>query len=139
MSLGGSINHFCRKYKKPLTILVLVFFVYKLFSYYGTVYEGNTTMGENKPLVADLRVKADAAKKLADEAKIEADNAIKKADNAEKRLREIPKAAMYNDERRDARDKRDRLKIIADQKNQFAFAKHLEAMDAENAAKNAGV
>ena len=105
MSLGRSINHFCRKYKKPLTILVLVFFVYKLFSYYGTVYEGNTTIGANKPLVANLRVKADAAKKLADQAKIEADDARKKAYNAEKKLREIPKGGMYNDERRDARDK----------------------------------
>ena len=33
MSLGGS-------YKKPLFILVLVFFVYKLFDYYSNLYEG---------------------------------------------------------------------------------------------------
>jgi len=40
MSLGGSINDFYRKYKKPLFIIVLFFFVYKLFSYNGNVYEG---------------------------------------------------------------------------------------------------
>ena len=43
MSLAGSINNFYRKYKKPLSILVLMFFVYKLFDYYyGNVYEGLT-------------------------------------------------------------------------------------------------
>ncbi len=43
MSLAGSINNFYRKYKKPLSILVLMFFVYKIFDYYyGNVYEGLT-------------------------------------------------------------------------------------------------
>jgi hypothetical protein len=37
MSLGGS-------YKKPLFMLVLLFFVYKLFDYYSNIYEGLTPM-----------------------------------------------------------------------------------------------
>lgn len=41
MSLAGSINDFYRKYKKIVAILILVFFMYKLFNYYyGNIYEG---------------------------------------------------------------------------------------------------
>jgi hypothetical protein len=66
MSLGGSINHFYRKYKKPLIIIVLVFFVYKVFSYYGNVYEGFD--GATGPSSAELRVMANDARNRALEA-----------------------------------------------------------------------
>jgi hypothetical protein len=66
MSLGGSINHFYRKYKKPLIIIVLVFFVYKVFSYYGNVYEGFD--GTTGPSSAELRVMANDARNRALEA-----------------------------------------------------------------------
>jgi hypothetical protein len=66
MSLGGSINHFYRKYKKPLIIIVLVFFVYKVFSYYGNVYEGFD--GATGLSSAELRVMANDARNRALEA-----------------------------------------------------------------------
>lgn len=44
MSFAGSINNFYKKYKKPLSILVLLFFIYKLFNYYYNVYEGYDTL-----------------------------------------------------------------------------------------------
>jgi hypothetical protein len=82
MSLGGSINHFFSKYKKPLTILVLVFFVYKLFSYYGTVYEGFPGGRQAANLVSSTLSDAQKiAKKAADDAKKKADDAQKKAND----------------------------------------------------------
>jgi hypothetical protein len=40
MSLAGSINNLYKKYKKPLAILVLIFFMYNIFNYYNSSYEG---------------------------------------------------------------------------------------------------
>jgi hypothetical protein len=66
MSLEGSINNFYRKYKTPLAILVLVFFVYKLFSYYSNVYEGFD--GSTPLSAAELRAKAVAMRQHEKEA-----------------------------------------------------------------------
>jgi preprotein translocase subunit SecF len=66
MSLGRSINQFYRKYKKPLIIIVLVFFVYKVFSYYCNVYEGFD--GATGPSSAELRIMANDARNQALEA-----------------------------------------------------------------------
>lgn len=40
MSLAVSINNLYKKYKKQLAILILVFFMYKIFNYYSSRYEG---------------------------------------------------------------------------------------------------
>lgn len=40
MSLAGSINNLYKTYKKPLAILVLIFFMYNIFNYYNSIYEG---------------------------------------------------------------------------------------------------
>lgn len=45
MSLAGSINNLFKKYKKPLAILVLIFFMYKIFKYYSSSYEGYSNTG----------------------------------------------------------------------------------------------
>ena len=84
MSLGGSINYFCSKYKKQLTILVLVFFVYKLFSYYGTVYEGVSMRRLAENATSGLSDAQKQAKKAADDAQKNADNAQTKANDAKK-------------------------------------------------------
>jgi hypothetical protein len=66
MSLEGYINNFYRRYKTPLAILILVFFVYKLFSYYSNVYEGFD--GGTELSAAELRVKAVAMRQHENEA-----------------------------------------------------------------------
>jgi hypothetical protein len=75
MSLEGSINHFYIKYKKPLAILVLVFFMYQIFDYYNNVYEGLT----NEQLIkaasaAELRRKATYARQQADQTRRQAES-----------------------------------------------------------------
>ena len=43
MGFAGYINNLYKKYKKPLAIFILIFFVYKVFNYYyGNIYEGLT-------------------------------------------------------------------------------------------------
>ena len=39
MSLASYINNLYKIYKKPLAILILVFFMYKIFNYYNSSYE----------------------------------------------------------------------------------------------------
>ena len=40
MTLAGTINYLYIKYKKPLAILVLIFFTYNIFNYCLKKYEG---------------------------------------------------------------------------------------------------
>ena len=64
MSLVNSINIFIKKYKKPLTILVLLFFIYKVFNYYyGNIYEG---FEEATATAAELREMANVTREKAD-------------------------------------------------------------------------
>jgi len=48
MSLPGSVNDLYKKYKKPLAILVLIFFMYKIFNYYSYSfsYEGYSSRNQ---------------------------------------------------------------------------------------------
>ena len=46
MSLAGSINNLYKKYKKPLAILVLIFFMYNIFKYYSSSYEGYSSKSQ---------------------------------------------------------------------------------------------
>jgi hypothetical protein len=46
MSLATRINNLYTKYKKPLAILVLLFFMYKIFNYYNSRYEGYSSQNQ---------------------------------------------------------------------------------------------
>ena len=98
MSLANSINHFYRKYKKPLTILVLLFFVYKVFNYYyGNIYEGASVMTAARKnatsIVNDIQKAADDAQKKANDAKTTADDLQKKANDAKTTADDMQKKA----------------------------------------------
>ena len=85
MSLANSINIFYKKYKKPLAILVLLFFIYKVFIYYyGNIYEGFNFKGpdgfnEATATANQLDEAAVFFRKKATEAKTEAQDNRNKA------------------------------------------------------------
>jgi hypothetical protein len=91
MDLAAYINNFYRKYKKLLAMLILVFFVYKVFDYYTTVYEGFIAPGrggggggggtETASQFEKLRRKADYAQKQAEQTRREAETLRNKMEN----------------------------------------------------------
>jgi hypothetical protein len=91
MDLAAYINNFYRKYKKLLAMLILVFFVYKVFDYYTTIYEGMTLApgrggggGGSQitgPQFEKLRRKADYAQKQAEQIRREAETMRNKVEN----------------------------------------------------------
>jgi hypothetical protein len=92
MNLAAYINNFYRKYKKLLAILVLVFFVYKVFDYYTTVYEGfvggiggrispSPSQPEPLPQVDKFRRKAEYTQKQAEQIRRDAETMRNKLEN----------------------------------------------------------
>ena len=129
MSLANSINIFYKKYKKPLTILVLLFFVYKIFNYYyGNVFEGfpssrnlprQITFNEVTATANQLRARATSMRtqaNTANESAKELRDIARGITNSAQRLTKLREATSLDDEVIKLNLEANRLDALADNK-----------------------